>query len=413
MELPLDLSVRKTSVDDVTSGDYTNISTSGDSPSPYMQGTGFIACNVSNPSVTRHDGEVSMSLLDAQIWEAFNHNGTEMIINKAGRRMFPHVAVSASGLSPSGLYNVWLEILPADGRRFKYVQKKWLPVSPADPCKALPPYLHLDSPNTGAFWMQKKISFARLKLTNNRDSVVGNVMLQSMHKYMVRILISETGKDCHINVTPPKTFTFPETTFIAVTAYQNSLITKLKIHNNPFAKAFRDKHIGRNCQKQTCGPARSFSAGHQDTSLSNRKRKFEPSKEDAAFKDRAGHTSGISALVQAMSRRDLVTPLGWDIMPSERGSRPMCDVGQHTGLSPLYGPFHHQTSSPADGFCHLPSLMYPTNYLLSTEVFLTQSSSYPLPHPANIGNTQSYTLRNLYKHLSKDGGIETVQSMNT
>lgn len=69
------------------------------------------------------------------------------------------------------------------------------------------------------------------------------VMLQSMHKYMVRILISETGKD--VNATVPKTFTFPETTFMAVTAYQNNHITKLKIHNNPFAKAFRDKHIGR------------------------------------------------------------------------------------------------------------------------------------------------------------------------
>ncbi|XP_067656446.1 T-box transcription factor TBX6-like [Haliotis asinina] len=311
MELPLDLSVRKTSIDDVTSGNDTDISTSGDSPSPYMDCAGFIAHDVSNPSVTRHDGEVSMSLLDAHIWEAFNHNGTEMIINKTGRRMFPHVTVSASGLSPSGLYNVWLEILPADGRRFKYVQKKWLPVSPADPCKASPPYLHLDSPNTGAFWMQKKISFARLKLTNNRDSVVGNVMLQSMHKYMVQILISETGKD--INVTRPKTFTFSETAFIAVTAYQNSLITKLKIHNNPFAKAFRDKHIGRKYQSVS---ARSVSAGHQDTSLSNRKRKCEPSEEDAAFKDRAGHTGGINAVGQAMSktRTDLVTPLGWDIM---------------------------------------------------------------------------------------------------
>lgn len=37
-----------------------------------------------------------------------------------------------------------------------------------------------------------------------------------------------------------KTFIFPETSFIAVTAYQNQLITKLKIDSNPFAKGFRD-----------------------------------------------------------------------------------------------------------------------------------------------------------------------------
>jgi len=36
---------------------------------------------------------------------------------------------------------------------------------------------------------------------------------------------------------------FPETEFIAVTAYQNELITQLKIDRNPFARGFR--HDGR------------------------------------------------------------------------------------------------------------------------------------------------------------------------
>ena len=37
-----------------------------------------------------------------------------------------------------------------------------------------------------------------------------------------------------------RTFVFAETVFIGVTAYQNQLITKLKIDSNPFAKGFRD-----------------------------------------------------------------------------------------------------------------------------------------------------------------------------
>uniref|UniRef100_A0A8B9H284 T-box domain-containing protein n=1 Tax=Astyanax mexicanus TaxID=7994 RepID=A0A8B9H284_ASTMX len=40
-------------------------------------------------------------------------------------------------------------------------------------------------------------------------------------------------------------FTFPEAAFIAVTAYQNQEITKLKIDNNPFAKGFRDNGLNR------------------------------------------------------------------------------------------------------------------------------------------------------------------------
>lgn len=36
------------------------------------------------------------------------------------------------------------------------------------------------------------------------------------------------------------TYRFPETQFIAVTAYQNEEVTSLKIKYNPFAKAFLD-----------------------------------------------------------------------------------------------------------------------------------------------------------------------------
>ena len=65
-----------------------------------------------------------------------------------------------------------------------------------------------------------------------------------MHKYSLRLIIEEERK------TPPgedkqpakivlKT-DFPETTFVAVTAYQNEEVTQLKITNNPFAKAFRE-----------------------------------------------------------------------------------------------------------------------------------------------------------------------------
>jgi hypothetical protein len=61
------------------------------------------------------------------------------------------------------------------------------------------------------------------------------MILNSMHKYIPRIHIAPAND--HKNI---KTFTFPETQFIAVTAYQNTDITQLKIDNNPFAKGFRD-----------------------------------------------------------------------------------------------------------------------------------------------------------------------------
>ena len=56
-----------------------------------------------------------------------------------------------------------------------------------------------------------------------------------MHKYMVAVTIIEEATNGRV-----MRFDFTETTFIAVTAYQNKAITRLKIQNNPFAKAFRD-----------------------------------------------------------------------------------------------------------------------------------------------------------------------------
>ena len=65
-----------------------------------------------------------------------------------------------------------------------------------------------------------------------------------MHKYFLRLVVEEErklspGED---KLLPRVVLCsdFPETTFVAVTAYQNEEVTQLKITNNPFAKAFRE-----------------------------------------------------------------------------------------------------------------------------------------------------------------------------
>ncbi|XP_040190901.1 T-box transcription factor TBX22-like, partial [Rana temporaria] len=76
------------------------------------------------------------------------------------------------------------------------------------------------------------------------------VILQSMHKYKPRVHV--IVQDASVNLSQiqslpaegVRTFSFKETEFTTVTAYQNQQITKLKIDRNPFAKGFRDP--GRN-----------------------------------------------------------------------------------------------------------------------------------------------------------------------
>ncbi|XP_015377903.1 PREDICTED: T-box transcription factor TBX20-like, partial [Diuraphis noxia] len=62
-----------------------------------------------------------------------------------------------------------------------------------------------------------------------------------MHRYQPRIhLVKWRGMVTDLDAEKYRSFVFPETVFTAVTAYQNQLITKLKIDSNPFAKGFRD-----------------------------------------------------------------------------------------------------------------------------------------------------------------------------
>ncbi|XP_008938845.1 PREDICTED: eomesodermin homolog, partial [Merops nubicus] len=71
------------------------------------------------------------------------------------------------------------------------------------------------------------------------------IVLQSLHKYQPRLHIVEVNEDGVEDIndsSKTQTFIFPETQFIAVTAYQNTDITQLKIDHNPFAKGFRDNY---------------------------------------------------------------------------------------------------------------------------------------------------------------------------
>nr|CDJ89820.1 Transcription factor domain containing protein [Haemonchus contortus] len=199
-------------------------------------------------SSDRLDG-IECRLEGAELWEKFYELGTEMIITKSGRRMFPTVKVSISNIDTDGLYYVFLDVIPVDNKRYRYIYNKsaWLTAGKAEPAPKNRLYLHPDSPYTGEQLLKQVVSFEKAKLTNNEIDKAGHLILNSMHKYQPRIHIVRRNKGQHldhnkINLTEEvhRTFVFPETQFMAVTAYQNQLITKLKIEKNPFAKGFRD-----------------------------------------------------------------------------------------------------------------------------------------------------------------------------
>uniref|UniRef100_A0A8C4RSQ0 T-box transcription factor TBX19-like n=1 Tax=Erpetoichthys calabaricus TaxID=27687 RepID=A0A8C4RSQ0_ERPCA len=153
--------------------------------------------------------QLKVSLEDAELWRKFKEVTNEMIVTKNGRRMFPVLKISVSGLDPNAMYSFLLDFAPADSHRWKYVNGEWVPAGKPDPQTHSCVYIHPDSPNFGAHWMKAPVSFSKVKLTNKLNGG-GQIMLNSLHKYEPQITLTQL------------------------------LQSPLKIKYNPFAKAFLD-----------------------------------------------------------------------------------------------------------------------------------------------------------------------------
>ncbi|GAB1301978.1 T-box transcription factor TBX10 [Apodemus speciosus] len=194
-----------------------------------------------NPRVS----SVMVQLEMKPLWEEFNQLGTEMIVTKAGRRMFPTFQVKILGMDTLADYALLMDFIPLDDKRYRYAfhSSAWLVAGKADPATPGRVHFHPDSPAKGAQWMRQIVSFDKLKLTNNLMDDNGHIILNSMHRYQPRfhVVFVDPRKDSARYAQENfKSFVFTETQFTAVTAYQNHRITQLKIASNPFAKGFRE-----------------------------------------------------------------------------------------------------------------------------------------------------------------------------
>ncbi|ROL53208.1 T-box transcription factor TBX1-A [Anabarilius grahami] len=169
---------------------------------------------------------VRVQLEMQSLWRQFDQLGTEMIVTKAGRRMFPTFQVHISGMDPAAEYVLLMDFIPVDDKRYRYAfhSSSWLVAGRGDIAAPGRVHFHPDSPARGAQWIKQ------------------TMILNSMHRYQPRLHVvlvdrsRNSQRFAHRNFC---TFSFPETRFIAVTAYQNHRITQLKIACNPFAKGFR------------------------------------------------------------------------------------------------------------------------------------------------------------------------------
>ncbi|XP_054872081.1 uncharacterized protein magl isoform X2 [Amphiprion ocellaris] len=200
------------------------------------------------PAVLTFKG-ISVTLENNSVWKQFYGCGTEMILTKPGRRMFPYCRYRLAGLDPDQQYNLVLSIVPSGQYRYRWSTSKWEIHGPPEHQGQglIRAFSHHYSPCRGSEWMSSLVSFYKLKLTNNSQDQDGHIILHSMHRYIPRLHVipvldgNQPTADKPVVMGPESiTFTFPQTEFMAVTTYQNFRITQLKINHNPFAKGFRE-----------------------------------------------------------------------------------------------------------------------------------------------------------------------------
>ncbi|XP_061698882.1 MAX dimerization protein MGA a isoform X10 [Syngnathoides biaculeatus] len=190
---------------------------------------------------------IQVTLDNNVMWNEFFRCKTEMILTKQGSRMFPYCRFRISGLQPSSKYVLMMDIQPVDQSRYEWTGAGWEVAGKAERHATSSPFAHPESPTTGQHWMQSPVSFYKLKLTSNVADQEGNAILHPMHRYMPRLHVVQTEKaaqDINLNASNVASFTFQQTEFMAVTAYQNCEFSQLKVHYNPFAKGLREEGFG-------------------------------------------------------------------------------------------------------------------------------------------------------------------------
>ena len=103
--------------------------------------------------------------------------------------MFPQMKFKMSGLDPKAKYILLLDVVAADDFRYKFHNSRWIVAGKADPEMPKRMYIHPDSPATGEQWMQKVVSFHKLKLTNNISDKHGLVWTDIGHQISSFVLI--------------------------------------------------------------------------------------------------------------------------------------------------------------------------------------------------------------------------------
>ena len=144
-----------------------------------------VSSRITSKSNSATLNELKCTLENKDLWDKFSEYGTEMIITRTGRRMFPTVRCAftnidkmiSTGLTSNAKFHVLLDIVPADNKRYRYAyhRSQWLVAGKADPAPPHRLYPHPDGPFSLDQLRKQVTSFEKVKITNNESDNSGQV----------------------------------------------------------------------------------------------------------------------------------------------------------------------------------------------------------------------------------------------
>ncbi|PIC17188.1 hypothetical protein B9Z55_023519 [Caenorhabditis nigoni] len=182
---------------------------------------------------------IEVTLNNADLWNKFNNPMEMLVTRKTGRKMFPILEYSVSGLNPTAMYEIYLHMERMDDHKYRYRNNEWDNYAKGDPITPIQKVKHNSEAQTGMLWMNGPLSFEQIRLTTNPESEEkDNIFIQSLHKWrpVVTVRKLENGGE---NSDFGEEFRIPTVWFIAVTKYQNPANKCLKVENNKMASGFR------------------------------------------------------------------------------------------------------------------------------------------------------------------------------
>lgn len=188
----------------------------------------------------------TIRLLDENLWSKFKENENEMIITRCGRCLFPllKIEIYPTQADIPSIYDIRVNLLEMGNNRWKYRNSSWNS-QPHQKGELPSPFPSYGSPpvcqsyrlpvplKPETFLKDGKYiaSFDAIKLSNIESNKKNSFLVKSFKKYQLSITIKD-----RFNALNFMEEILPLTTFIAVTHYQNPIITSLKKYHNPHAK---------------------------------------------------------------------------------------------------------------------------------------------------------------------------------